>query len=122
MRIRFSRIVKSQSVKRWGILVSSKEGQFRLALAKKIKKTLEKENMEAYIILVDLINPDILLAYNDLEGFIVTACPRIAIDDSQMYKKPLITPKELEIVLGKRQWENYELDEILFHERYNNLL
>lgn len=122
LRIRFSRIVKSQSVKRWGILVSSKEGQFRLALAKKIKKTLEKENMEAYIILVDLINPDILLAYNDLEGFIVTACPRIAIDDSQMYKKPLITPKELEIVLGKRQWENYELDEILFHERYNNIL
>ncbi|WP_295722120.1 diphthamide biosynthesis enzyme Dph2 [uncultured Methanobrevibacter sp.] len=118
LRIRFARIVKSQSVRRWGILVSSKEGQFRLAHARKIKKTLEKENMEAYIILVDLVNPDILLPYGDLEGFIVTACPRIAIDDSQMYKKPLITPKELEIVLGKRQWENYELDEILFHERY----
>ena len=49
---------------------------------------------------------------------VVSACPRIAIDDSQMYKKPLLTPQELEIVLNKRQWENYQLDEILFHERY----
>jgi 2-(3-amino-3-carboxypropyl)histidine synthase len=53
----------------------------------------------------------------DLEGFVVTACPRIAIDDSQMYKKPLITPQELEIVLNKRTWENYQLDEIFFHEK-----
>ena len=44
---------------------------------------------------MDNINPDVLLPYMDLDGFVVTACPRIAIDDSQMYKKPLITPKEL---------------------------
>ena len=54
----------------------------------------------------------------ELDAFVVSACPRIAIDDSQMYKKPLLTPQELEIVLNKRQWENYQLDEILFHERY----
>ena len=24
-----------------------------------------------------------------------------------------------EIVLNKREWENYQLDEILFHERYH---
>ena len=89
-----------------------------MSLAKEIKKSLQDENMEAYIILVDKISPEILLPYMDLEGFIVTACPRIAIDDSAMYKKPLITPKELEIVLNKRKWEEYELDEILFHERY----
>ena len=118
LRIRFARIIKAKSVKKWGILVSSKEGQYRMSLAKEIKKSLQDENMEAYIILVDKISPEILLPYMDLEGFIVTACPRIAIDDSAMYKKPLITPKELEIVLNKRKWEEYELDEILFHERY----
>ena len=118
LRIRFARIIKSQSVKKWGILVSSKEGQYRMQLAKKIKGMLKDEGMESYIIVLDNINPDVLLPYTDLEGFVVTACPRIAIDDSQMYKKPLITPKELEIVLNKRTWENYQLDEILFHERY----
>ena len=118
LRIRFARITKARSAKKWGILVSSKEGQYRMKLAKEIKKTLEDSKMEAYIILVDNVTPDVLLPYLDLDAFVVSACPRIAIDDSQMYKKPLLTPQELEIVLNKREWENYQLDEILFHERY----
>jgi len=36
----------------------------------------------------------------------------VAIDDANMYKKPLLTPIELEIVLGKRKWEEYKIDEI----------
>ena len=118
LRIRFARITKARSAKKWGILVSSKEGQYRMKLAKEIKKILEDSKMEAYIILVDNVSPDVLLPYLDLDAFVVSACPRIAIDDSQMYKKPLLTPQELEIVLNKREWENYQLDEILFHERY----
>lgn len=118
LRIRFARIVKASKAKKWGVIVSSKEGQYRMKLAKKIKKTLEDEGMEAYILLIDNINPDILLPYLELDAFVVSACPRIAVDDAQMYNKPLITPQELEIVLNKREWENYQLDEILFHERY----
>ena len=118
LRIRFTRITKAKTARKWGIIVSSKEGQYRMTLAKELKKILEEHNMEAYIILADNINPDILLPYMELDAFVVSACPRIAIDDSQMYKKPLLTPQELEIVLDKRKWENYQLDEILFHERY----
>ncbi len=118
LRIRFARITKASTARKWGVIVSSKEGQYRMTLAKQLKKTLEDNGMEAYIILADNINPDILLPYLELEAFVVSACPRIAIDDSQMYKKPLLTPQELEIVLNKREWENYQLDEILFHERY----
>ena len=117
LRIRFARITKAREAKKWGIIVSSKEGQYRLELANQIKKLLKNQSMEGYIIMVDNVNPDVLLPYFDLDAFIVTACPRIAIDDSQMYKKPLITPQELEIVLNKREWENYQLDEILFRRR-----
>ncbi|WP_067259916.1 diphthamide biosynthesis enzyme Dph2 [Methanobrevibacter cuticularis] len=117
LRIRFARILKAKEAKKWGILISSKEGQHRIELAKEIKKTLEDDGMEGFLILLDNINPDALLPYMDLEAFVVTACPRIAIDDSQMYKKPIITPQELEIVLNKRDWESYQLDEILFHEK-----
>ena len=118
LRIRFARITKARSAEKWGIIVSSKEGQYRMKLGKETKKLLEENGMEAYIILVDNVNPDVLLPYLELDAFVVSACPRIAIDDSQMYKKPLLTPQELEIVLNKREWENYQLDEILFHERY----
>ncbi|MCL2114731.1 MAG: diphthamide biosynthesis enzyme Dph2 [Methanobrevibacter sp.] len=116
LNIRFARITKSEEVKKWGILISSKEGQFRIELAKEIKKILEDEGMEGFLILMENISPESLMPYMELEGFVVTACPRIAIDDSQMYKKPIITPQELEIVLNKRKWEDYQLDEILFHE------
>ena len=120
LRIRFARITKAREAKKWGIIVSSKEGQYRLELAKQIKKLLKDSGMEGFVIMVDNVNPDVLLPYFDLDAFVVTACPRIAIDDSQMYKKPLITPQELEIVLNKREWENYqldEIDEILFRRR-----
>lgn len=117
LRIRFARITKAREAKKWGIIVSSKEGQYRLELAREIKKLLKDRGMEGFIIMLDNVNPDVLLPYFDLDAFVVTACPRIAIDDSQMYKKPLITPQELEIVLNKRDWENYQLDEILFRRR-----
>ncbi len=117
LRIRFARIVKAREAKKWGIIISSKEGQYRMELALEIKKQLKENGMEGFTIMLDNVNPDALLPYLELDAFVVTACPRIAIDDSQMYKKPLITPQELEIVLDKRDWENYQLDEILFRKR-----
>lgn len=70
--------------------------------------------MSAYLIILDEITPQNLMPFMDLDAFVVTACPRIAIDDSKMYEKPLLTPQELEIVLGLRDWEDYEMDEIKY--------
>lgn len=112
LRIRFAKITKAEEAKKFGVIVSSKSGQFRLDLAKRLKKMIEEKNKEAFIIMMDNISPDLLLPYMDLDAFVVTACPRVAIDDANMYKKPLLTPIELEIVLGKREWEDYKIDEI----------
>ena len=114
LRIRFARITRAKEAKKFGILISSKEGQCRWELAKDLKKMIYNEGKEAYLILLDEINPSSLLPYMDLDAFVVTACPRIAIDDSKMYEKPLLTPQELEIALGLREWENYQMDEIKY--------
>ena len=114
LRIRFARITRASEAKKFGILISSKEGQSRWELAKDLKNMIYNEGKEAYLILMDEINPSNLMPYMDLDAFIVTACPRIAIDDSKMYEKPLLTPPELEIVLGKRKWEDYQMDEIKY--------
>ncbi|MBU2560389.1 2-(3-amino-3-carboxypropyl)histidine synthase subunit, partial [archaeon] len=53
-----------------------------------------------------------LLPFRKLGAFVNTACPRISIDDAGKFKRPLITPVELEIVLGAREWEDYAIDEI----------
>jgi len=114
LRIRFARITRAKEAKKFGILISSKEGQCRWELAKDLKKMIYNEGKEAYLIFLNEINPPSLLPYMDLDAFVVTACPRIAIDDSKMYKKPLLTPQELEIVLGMREWEDYQMDEIKY--------
>ena len=76
---------------------------------------LKEEDREGFILLLDDVSPNILLPFMDLDAFVMTACPRIAIDDSKMYKKPLLTPQELEIAIGKRRkWEDYEMDEIKY--------
>lgn len=114
LRKRFAKIALSMEAKSFGILVSSKEGQMRLEMARSLKNLIQDQGREAYLILLDNIKPDLLMAFRDLEAFVVTACPRIAIDDDQIYEKPLITPYELEIALGMRDWEDYQIDEIIY--------
>ena len=114
LRIRFARITKAREAKKFGIIVSSKKGQLRMELAKNLKSMIHKEGKEAYIIFMDHVSPELLIPFMDLDAFLVTACPRIAIDDAQMYKKPLLTPEELLIVLDKKKWEDYKIDEIKY--------
>ena len=62
---------------------------------------------------MDYFSTDSLLGFRNIDSYVSTACPRIAIDDYMQYKAPIITPIELEIVLGIRQWEDYVFDQIL---------
>ncbi|MBM4240730.1 MAG: diphthamide biosynthesis enzyme Dph2 [Euryarchaeota archaeon] len=116
LRIRFARITKARDAKKFGIILSSKKGQFRLELAKDLKKMIHDGGKEAFIIILDNIYPALLTPFRDLDVFVVTACPRIAIDDANMYKKPLLTPQELQIVLSRRKWEDYKIDEIIYDQ------
>ena len=99
----------------FGIIMSSKKGQLRFDLAIHLKKLIKDHGFDAQILNMDYVSPDLLLPY-DLDAFVMTACPRIAIDDSAMYKKPVLTPDELEIVLGLREWDDYQMDEIIIHD------
>jgi 2-(3-amino-3-carboxypropyl)histidine synthase len=116
LKIRFARITKAKAANNFGIIVSAKKGQFRLELAKSLKNMIHKHQKQAFIILMDNISPDLLLPFRDIEVFIITACPRIAIDDAQTYNKILLTPQEVQIVLETRSWEDYKLDEIEYSD------
>ncbi|MFQ5800195.1 MAG: diphthamide biosynthesis enzyme Dph2 [Candidatus Hydrothermarchaeales archaeon] len=112
LRKRFASIAKSKDAKDFGIIVGEKAGQRRTGLAIKIKAVLEDQGKKGYLIFLKEINPDVLLPFRKLDAFVNTACPRITIDDAERYKKPLLTPIELEIVLGTRDWVDYQMDEI----------
>lgn len=116
IRIRFAKIIRAREAQTFGIIVSSKKGQNRMELARKLKDMVEQDGRQAHIIYMNQITPELLVPYRELDAYVITACPRIAIDDANIYNKPLLTPDELYIVLDKKNWEEYQIDEI----RYEN--
>ena len=111
MRQRFAAITRAQDAACFGIIVSTKRGQFRPEVAEEMMKLARDSGRDAYIISMDLITPEQLLAFK-ADAFVSTACPRVAIDDNLRYDRPLLTPVEFEILVGKRQWDEFVFDEI----------
>jgi len=94
---------KAHRAKVFGILMSTKPGQNRSALARNLKKKIEGAGKEAVIIVGNELNPANLMGIR-VDCLVNTACPRI-LDDSSNYKQTLIGPEELEVVLGKKSWD-----------------
>ena len=113
LRQRYGAIANSKNAKRFGILVGTKKGQQRIKLANEIKELLDSLDKISIIIALDQFSPTSLQGFGDIDCFVSTACPRIAIDDYLQYKIPILTPIELEIALGKKKWEEYKFDQIL---------
>ena len=112
LRQRSGLIMASGDAQRFGILIGEKPGQMRRTLALRMKRMLEKHGKKGYLLALEHIGPD-LIDFYPVDAFVNTACPQIAIDDAVRYRKPLITPFELEVALGEKKWETgYQFDEI----------
>jgi 2-(3-amino-3-carboxypropyl)histidine synthase len=112
LRKRGGYIAKAMEAQIFGIIVSTKFGQNRMELGMKLKELAEKHAKQAFIISIDLITQEQLLAFK-ADAYVNTACPRITIDDAERFNVPVLTPQEFEIVLGEREWDKMEMDEIL---------
>jgi len=108
MRRRFAVIEKARGAKSVGIIVSTKSGQNRMSLATRLA-TLSPH---AVIVTMQEVSPDELLNLG-FAAYVNTACPRLAYDDQIRFPVPVLSPQEVEILCGARNWENYAIDEIL---------
>lgn len=95
LRQRYATIAQVKDAKTFGIIVSVKPGQLRLEIAKKIKKKLEGKGKKAYILVFNEIKPEKLEGL-ELDCYINTACPRIAIENRTEFKKPILNVDEIE--------------------------
>ena len=113
LKQRYGAITAAKTSKTFGILVGLKRGQQRLKLAYSIKDMLVHAQKKSIFLALENFSFVSLQSFYTIDCFVSTACPRIAIDDYVQYKKPIITPVELEIALGKRSWAEYLFDQIL---------
>ncbi len=111
LRQRHSAIERASGARTFLILVCTRHGQMRIDEAIRIKKDIISQGRSASIVVAEEFHQDRFLSF-DADVYVSTACPRIAIDDYLRYSKPIITPIELEIVLGKREWNDYRMDMI----------
>lgn len=102
-------VASVRDARRWGILVSTFVGQDRTPMALTLQERARSRGREAEILTFDRLDP------RDLEGraldaYVNTACPRIALDDSPNYPKPLLTPPEFLMAIGDLPLMPYRFD------------
>ncbi|VVC03156.1 2-(3-amino-3-carboxypropyl)histidine synthase [Candidatus Bilamarchaeum dharawalense] len=83
-------IVKALNCTKFGILLSTKPGQFNLTNAKWAKKEMEKRKLEAEILVANELEPLNVNNFMVFDCYINTACPRMS-DDVEEYGKPVLT-------------------------------
>jgi 2-(3-amino-3-carboxypropyl)histidine synthase len=108
MRRRFAVMEKARDAKSIGIIVSTKSGQQRMELARRLASL----SPHAVIVTMREVNPDELLNLG-FACYVNTACPRLAYDDQVRFPVPVLSPEEFEILCGVRTWDAYAIDEII---------
>jgi 2-(3-amino-3-carboxypropyl)histidine synthase len=106
-RRRFAVMEQAFGAKSIGIIVSTKSGQQRMALAERLAGL----SPHAVIIAMQEVSPDELLNLG-FDAFVNTACPRLVYDDQVRFPVPVLSPQEFEILCGVRSWDDYSVDEI----------
>lgn len=96
------KMLKAKDAKSFGILVSTKNGQYNMNLANVLKRVIESKGLSAYILVSNTINFDELNNIKHIDAFVNTACPRIAIDDTDRLNKPLLSANELMELLSSK--------------------
>ena len=92
-------IAKALSCRRFGIMVSTKVGQFNLVHAKWAKKELEGRGFECAILAANELEPITLNNFMSFDCFINTACPRM-VDDQEEFGRPILNIDMLKELFG----------------------
>ena len=108
MRRRFAVMEKARGARNVGIIVSTKSGQQRMDLARRLASL----SPSAVIVSMREVTPDELLNLG-FACYVNTACPRLAYDDQVRFPVPVLSPQEFEILCGVRAWDEYTIDEIV---------
>ena len=105
LRQRYALVERARNAGSFGIIVSTKPGQSNPQVAMQILKQLEDKGKRAVLFYADEIVPEKLLDFTDVDVFVDTACPRLALDDPERFGKPIVTRDEIMVAVGAWTWE-----------------
>ncbi|MEM3550392.1 MAG: diphthamide biosynthesis enzyme Dph2 [Candidatus Bathyarchaeia archaeon] len=105
LKQRWACIQEAMKAKTFAVLLGLKPGQVRLNEALDIRDKLGKTGKNAYLFAVREITPHMIMNFPTIDAYINTACPRIALNGTSNYRKPVLTLKEALVVVGELSWQ-----------------
>jgi len=102
---RWASIAEAQRAKTFAVLVGLKPGQKRLEEALSVRRKLEEKGKVAHLFAVKEVSPEMLMGFPTVDVYVNTACPRISLDDTSRFQKPVLTINEALVVAGELSWE-----------------
>ncbi len=104
--LRREAIKGAQRAKKWGLILGSLGRQGNPHTMTMIENILDERGVPFINILLSEIFPGKLALMADVDCWVQIACPRLSIDWGYAFPKPLLTPYEALVALGKREeWQ-----------------
>jgi 2-(3-amino-3-carboxypropyl)histidine synthase len=106
LRQRYAIIQAAKKARTLGVVIGLKPGQKHFDTALKIKLLAEKNRKSSFLFAGREITPEVLLEFPSIDAYVNTACPRICLESTCKFSKPVLTVTEFMVVLGEISWEN----------------
>lgn len=97
-------VARASTLRSLAIILGLKDGQYRPHIARKLMRLARSRGRKYYIVGMETLNEYTLrnIDNDDIEFYVVTSCPRIAVDDLGDFEKPVLTPGEAFMALESK--------------------
>ena len=112
IRRRYANMARALEAKKFVVVVDTKVGQYRMKLAEKMIKEIQDMGKSAVLAYSNESSP---VEFENMmaDCIIFTGCPRVATDDFDRYKSPILTAQEFNMIFKKKGNGKYIMDEIV---------
>lgn len=108
---RLAAIEVAKTAKRFGLILGTLGRQGSPAVLDDMRKKLDQHGRPYMTVLMSEIKPAKLAKFVGIDVWVQVACPRLSIDWSSAFDRPILTPYELNVALGEIAWQNiYPMD------------
>ena len=105
LKQRWASISEAKGAENFGVLIGLKSGQKRIKEAMKIKEKLQKNGRKATLLALREVTSNALMQFPNIDAFVNTACPRVSLDYTPSFLKPILSLNETLVMLEEMDWE-----------------
>ena len=104
-------IESARHARRFGLILGTLGRQGSPAVLDDLRSKLQHHKLPFITVLMSEIKPAKLAKFEGIDVWVQVACPRLSIDWSGAFDRPILTPYELNVALGEIAWQSiYPMD------------